>query len=93
MPLILERVLINSHEFYIPAGSPAQEVDLDLGGSSDPDIHVWYGNHWGTQMHPGDEIDISFKFWIYQEAPEGETLTFEIQLIGIQWNLYAKWSG
>lgn len=63
-------------------------VPIDIGGTSDPDIEIKLGNGWSTQMHYCDEHDFSFGFKVLQTAPEDATLTFSIQLVAIQFNLY-----
>lgn len=66
-------------------------VPLDLDGTIDPDIEIKIGNGWGTQMHFCDEHDFSFSIKVMQTAPEDAILTFSIQLVAIQYNLYSDY--
>lgn len=52
------------------------------------DFELRYGNNFGVQMHPCDEVEISFDIHIFQGAEEGTTYTFTMVLVAIQWNEY-----
>ena len=64
-------------------------VYLNLDGDGAYDLELWWGDGWGTQLHYCDPHDISFELLVLQPAPQNATLTFTIQLVGIQWNEYS----
>ncbi len=63
-------------------------VYLDLDGDEQYDLEVWYGDHLGWQFHNCTKADVSFELLVLQPAPQNSTLTFTIELVGIQWNEY-----
>jgi len=63
-------------------------IYLDLGGTPEPDLEIWWGNGFGEQLHYCDKHDISFELLVLQEAPQDSELAFTIRLVGIQWNEY-----
>ena len=67
---------------------PTQYVYLDLDGDTEFDLELKWGDHFGTQLHFCDEMDISFDLLVLQPAPQNESLSFTIELVGIQWNEY-----
>jgi len=63
-------------------------VYLDLNGDGEDDIEIWWGDGFGKQLHDCDSHDVSFEILILQPAPQGETLSFQIELVCVQWNEY-----
>lgn len=61
---------------------------LDLNGDGYADISIWWGNNFGEQLHHCDSANISFDIIVLQDCPQGETLTFTVELVAIQWNEY-----
>jgi len=68
--------------------APDQYVYLDLDDDGEDDFEIWWGNSFGEQLHFCDSRDISFKILVLQPAPQNSQLTFDIELVGIQWNEY-----
>jgi len=64
-------------------------IPLDLNGDGKADIAIWWGNNFGEQLHPCSSRDISFDMTVLQDAPQGQTLTFTIEYVAIQWNEYS----
>jgi hypothetical protein len=91
VPLIVERVNFLVDDTVVESLTAPGWVELDLGGTADADISMYWGDNFGVggQMHFCDYRDMSFSLHILQEAPQGETLTFSIQLVGVQWNEYS----
>lgn len=67
-----------------------QYIYLDLDGDGQNDLELWWGNGFGKQLHECNTHDISFDLLVLQPAPQNQTgtLTFTIELVGIQWNEY-----
>jgi len=65
-----------------------QGEEIDVTGDGKADILIWWGNNFGTQLHPCQSADISFDITVLQEAPQGSTLTFTLYLEVVQWNEY-----
>lgn len=89
IPLIIERVNFVVDNTVVASLTKSGEVQLDLGGTSDPDISIYWGDNFGAQLHYCDRADMSFDFYVLQEAPQGQSLTFSIEIVGIQWNEYS----
>jgi len=87
IPLIIDSVIIDGHVFRKTI--PRAYVQLDLDGDGKYDIEIWWRNGLGTQIHPCEDSD-EMSFWIHilQDAPQGETLEFTIQIVAINWNEY-----
>lgn len=81
IPLIIDRVIIDGQEFTAPF-----YVSLDLNGDALDDVEIQYGNNFGDQLEPCDFREISFWIHVLQAAPQGESLTFTMELVAIQWN-------
>lgn len=79
VPLKIESVIINGHEF-----TGLFILCLDLGGDEENDIIVRWGNNFGVQIEFCESLNISFDFHILQGAPQGETLSFTIELVAEQ---------
>ena len=83
MPLNFTKVIIGGQEFT--SGTPT--VFLDLNGDNINDIKVKYLDNLGAQLHPCDWLEISIFILILQnDAIEGQTLTFTIQLVAENWH-------
>ncbi len=86
VPIIIDRVLINGHEIR---KEPTPVIKLDLNGDSKYDVEIWWTDGFGTQIHPGDySPTMTFWFHVLQDAPEGASLNFKIQVEAVQWNEY-----
>jgi len=72
------------HEQY----ASRDAIPLDLNGDKKADIAIWWGDNFGEQLYPCDSRDLSFDITVLQDAPQGQTLTFIIEFIAIQWNEY-----
>ena len=70
---------------------PTEYVYLDLNGDTFADLELRWGDHFGSQLHFCDSIDISFDFLVLQPAPQDvDGLSFTIEIVGIQWNEYVQ---
>ena len=87
-PLIFAMVVIDEEEIL---ATPAPVVGLDLDGDTLDDIEILWGNSLGEQRENCEIFD-EMSFWIHilQDAPQGETLSFTISLVGVQWNEYEE---
>ncbi len=85
-PLIFAMVVIDGVEI---TATPAPVVRLDLDEDTLDDIEIWWGDSIGEQREQCEIFD-EMSFWIHvlQDAPQGETLSFTISLVGVQWNEY-----
>ena len=91
IPIKIWKVIINGLEYYELNAQELQEgVYLDLTGDGKPDVLIWWGDNFGVQLDPCQSADISLDITVLQDAPEGSTLTFTVQLIAIQWNEYSS---
>lgn len=61
---------------------------INLDGQPGADIQIWWGDGWGAQMHSGDRHDFSFEILVLQPCPQGSILTFDIEIVGVQWDKY-----
>jgi len=66
-----------------------QGLPLDLNGDGVNDTLIWWGDNFGTQLHPCRSADISLDITILQGAPQKASLTIYIQLDAVQWNEYS----
>lgn len=82
VPLEFIKVVIDGNEYT--SGTPT--VFLDLDGDGYNDVKIKYLDNIGAQLHPCDFLEISIWILILQEAPEGRSLTFTIQLIAENWS-------
>ena len=86
IPLIIDTVTIDGH---VLRKTPTPTVGLDLTADGLDDVEIWWGNGFCAQLHPGDRSpEMSFWIHILQDAPEGATITFSIEIMAIQWNMY-----
>ena len=89
IPLVIEKVVINTTEITT---LPAPVVGLDLGGPAGVpdglyDVEIYWGNNIGQQLEPGTgPLVLTFWFHCLEDAPEGTTLTFTIEIVAVQWN-------
>ena len=89
IPLKVDHVVVNGvdiyyNEFY---------QELDISGNGIPDFEIQYGDNFGKQIEPGDYSMLEFSIWMHvlqDEDPafQGETFTFTISIVAIQWNEY-----
>jgi hypothetical protein len=89
IPIIFDKVIIKNDVTVEVRDDPAPVVKLDLNGDGKKDIEILWGNGFGEQREPG-EMFPEMSFWIHvlQDAPEGATLSFTIEMVAIQWNMY-----
>jgi hypothetical protein len=59
---------------------------LDLSGDGQPDIELYWGNNFHAQLHPGDEVEISFKIHVLQTAEQGKDMSFDALIEAAQYN-------
>ena len=85
IPLKIWKVIINKHEEFL---SLPAIVCLDLNNDEENDIIITYWDKFGEQLEYGDSATLSFGFHILQGAPQEKTLSFTIELVCIQWNMY-----
>ena len=71
------------HTFYANG-----EYYVDLDGDGSADLEIWWGNGWGQQLHACEGHDFSFELLVLQPAPQNSELTFDLELVAIQWNEY-----
>lgn len=67
-------------------------VYLDLDGDGEYDLEIYWGDGFGDQLHECANHNISFELLVLQEAPQDEELTFTIELVGIQFDLYDEYT-
>lgn len=86
IPITFEKVIIDGNEI---TSEPAPVIKLDLNGDDLDDIEILWKNTLGTQREPGESFP-AMSFWLHvlQDAPRGTALSFTIELVGIQWNMY-----
>lgn len=90
-PLKIWKVIIRDNNGAEVATLYANDyVYLDLNGGGGNDLEIWWGDNFGGQLHEGgtERFDISFEFLVLQPAPQNASLTFSIELVAIQWDLY-----
>ncbi len=86
IPLIIDKVIIDGN---VENSFPTYPIQMDLDGDGTDDIEIWWKDGFGIQLEPGDDSpEMSFWIHILQGAPEGATLYFTIEIVGIQWNMY-----
>lgn len=84
-------IIYKQAEFYVGGDlvltltSPGY-FTLDLDGDGYADVEIRWGDSFGTQLHYNDELDMSFKIHVLQEAPQSAQLSLSIHLIAVQWN-------
>jgi hypothetical protein len=89
IPLIFDKVIIKDDITVEIRDDPTPIVKLDLNGDGKKDIEIWWLNGFGEQREPCEMFpELSFWIHILQDAPQGATLTFTIELVAIQWNMY-----
>ena len=89
IPLKFDHILINGVPFY----SSQPYISLDLSGNGIDDFEIWWRDvYWGYQLEPeGAMPEISFWMHVLQdegEGVQGESFTFTIEVVAIQWNEY-----
>ena len=87
IPLIIDRVIINGNVFRKINPFAYAQLDLDKDGKYDIETRWWNG--FGEKIDPcGDSPGMSFWIHVLQDAPQGKTLEFTIEIVAIQWNEY-----
>ncbi|MCQ5376514.1 MAG: hypothetical protein NO516_00510 [Candidatus Methanomethylicia archaeon] len=97
LPWIIDTAVFkdNNGDVVATARKGTPYVLLDLNDDQNADIEILWLDNFGTQVHPYDpnvpgsgRVEISFYIHVLQEAPQGATLTFSIELTVVQWNEY-----
>ena len=88
IPLKIWKVNILVSDVIVETFYASGETYLDLDGDGGYDLEIWWGNGWGEQLHACQSHDFSFELLVLQPAPQTSTLTFDIELVAIQWNEY-----
>lgn len=88
IPWILQNATITWDYGSINFSSDTFTSYIDLNGDGLNDIYIQWGDHFGDQLEPCEEFDISFAIAVLQDAPQNATLSFDITLCVIQYNLY-----
>lgn len=89
IPLKIWRIILDGQEYYELNEQVLQQgVEIDVTDDGEPDILLWWGDNFGTQLHPCNSADISLDITVLQEAPEGATLQITISFQAIAWNEY-----
>ena len=88
VPLHIERVYFIVNDIVIETLTANGGVLMDLGAGAIPgdDVYVYWGDSFGTQLHACDYADMSFDITILQPAPQGATMTFQIEIEAVQYN-------
>jgi len=87
VPLIIDNVILNG--VVIREGNP--KIRLDLTGDDNYDIEIWWRESgvFGQQLeYCWDSDEMSFWIHVLQDAPQGETLSFTIELVAVQYDKY-----
>ncbi len=89
MPLKIWKLIIHREagpqEYYI---IEEEAVEVDVTGDGKPDVAIWWGDNFGYQMHPCENVDISLDITVLQDAPQGEDLCIMLELVAVQYNMY-----
>ena len=84
IPLIIENVIIDE---TVLNSFPTYPIQMDLDDDGLYDIEIWWKDGFGTQVEPGDDSpEMSFWIHVLQDAPQGTTLNFTIELVAVNWN-------
>jgi hypothetical protein len=86
IPWKIWRVIFNPGNIIINKTGPI--LKLDLNNDQKPDIEIDWGNNFGDQVDPCENIDLSADFHILQPIPQDSTLTFTITIEIVNWNEY-----
>jgi type 1 fimbria pilin len=85
MAWILQNVTFNPGAVTITS---AGYLALNLSGGISPDVEIYWGDDFGTQVPPKGMIDISFAIHVLQAAPQNQTLTFTVSIVVVNWDEY-----
>ena len=88
IPLKVDHVVINDVSYY----SNIPHVTFDLSGNDVDDFEIEWKDNFGYQMEPGTSSP-EFSFWLHTlqdegEGVQGQSFTFTISIVAIQWNEY-----
>jgi len=92
IPLKIWRVIINGNIYHELNPGAIEGEYFDFNGDGKNDTLIWWGDNFGVQLDPCESANISLDITILQDAPEGSTITFTIQLDAIQWNKYEEYT-
>jgi hypothetical protein len=85
-PIIIDNVIIDGN---VLRSYTDNVYRLDLNGDGKPDIEIWWGNGFGTQLHQNQRSpEMSFWIHVLQSAPQDATLSFTIEIVAVQYNEY-----
>jgi len=86
VPLIFKKVIIDGNE--INPGDPEEKytVFLDVTGDGKHDLKIRLGNNLGVQFELCTSREISISILVLQDAPQGQSLTFTVELVAENWS-------
>ena len=87
LPLKVDHVVINGTTFD---AIPCDIVYYDWDDNGQNDFEILYGNNFGLQLDPCEGMGVEFSMWFHtlQPCPQGQTFTFELSAVAVQWNEY-----
>lgn len=97
IPLKIWKVVISdgTHNYPFYAFPSAKCLELGTGAEAGYDLVVKWGDSWGVQLDPREDVNFSFDFRILQPAPQNaggvggpSAMTFTITVTAIQWDKY-----
>jgi len=86
MPLIFKKVVVDGNEIVPPIPPNPDTVFIDVTGDGKYDLKIRFGDNLGLQFEPCTSKEISVSILVLQDAPQGQTLTFTIQLVAENWS-------
>ena len=88
VPLHIEKVHFLVNDVVVETKTAIGGISFDLGDGAiaGDDIYVYWGDNFGAQLHACDFADMSFDITILQPAPQGATMSFQVQLEAVQYN-------
>jgi len=86
IPWRIWRVIFNPGNIIINETGPI--IKLDLNNDALPDIEIDWGDNFGDQVDPCENIDLSVDFHVLQPIPKNSILTFTITIEIVNWNEY-----
>jgi len=88
VPIIYQQADFYVNEILVRTMTSIGYFTLDLSGDGYADVEIYWGDSFGTQLHNGNSLDISFNIHVLQEAPQSAELSFSVELIAVQYNEY-----